>query len=66
MAMKMFGFAAIVATGVIVGALGALTPALADIGHLDWVLDRSPTVNAPHVPHVDTTVHHQDSGHRAG
>jgi hypothetical protein len=64
--MKTLGLAAIAATGVIAGALGAPTPALADIGHLDWILDGSPTVNVPHVPHVDTTVHHQDFGHGAG
>jgi hypothetical protein len=64
--MKMFGFATIVATGVIAGALGGSTPALADIGHLDWILDGSPTVNVPRVPHVDTTVHHKDFGHGAG
>jgi hypothetical protein len=66
MAMKTFGSAAIVATGVIAGTLGGSTPALADIGHLDWILDGAPTMNVPHVPRVDTTVHHQHFGHGAG
>jgi hypothetical protein len=54
--MKKLGFATVVASGVIAGMLGATAPALADIGHHDWVVDQiGPTVV---VPQVDTTVRH--------
>ncbi len=52
--MKKFGFATVLTGGLIAGMLGATAPALADIGHHDWVVNQlGPTVV---VPQVDTTV----------
>jgi hypothetical protein len=51
--MKKFGFATVIASGLIAAVLGLAGPASADIGHHDWVHEIQPTVN---VPHVDTSV----------
>jgi hypothetical protein len=65
--MKKFGFAAIVASGLIAGVLGVAAPAVqaavgpvssttisADSSHHAWLDQVGPNVN---VPKVDTTVH---------
>jgi hypothetical protein len=52
--MKKFGFATIVAGGLVAAALGLGGPAQADIGHHDWVDNIGPHVT---VPQVDTSVH---------
>ena len=67
--MKKFGFAAVVASGLAVAALGFAGPAQASaevtvpvtpvghssgVDHLDWLNDIQPKVN---VPQVDTGVH---------
>jgi hypothetical protein len=53
--MKKFGFATIIASGLTAAALGLAGPALADVGHHDWVHEIQPTVS---VPQVDTSVQH--------
>jgi hypothetical protein len=58
--MKKFGFAAVMASGLVVGVLGAAPAAQAalaapaGIDHHEWLDQIGPQVN---VPHVDTTVH---------
>jgi hypothetical protein len=59
--MKKFGFATVIASGLIAGALGATTPAAqaafavpAGVDHHVWLDQIGPHVN---VPHVDNTVH---------
>lgn len=52
--MKKFGFATIIASGMIAGVLGVAAPAQADVDHQSWINDIGPSVV---VPHVDTTVH---------
>jgi hypothetical protein len=53
-AMKKFGFATIIASGLTAAVLGLAGPAQADIGHHDWVNNIGPHVT---VPQVDTSVH---------
>ena len=52
--MKKFGFATIVASGMAAAVLGLAGPALADVGHHDWVDQIGTHVS---VPQVDTSVH---------
>jgi hypothetical protein len=53
--MKKITFATAIASVLTAGVLGLAAPAMADIGHHDWVNNiTNPTVQ---VPHVDTTVH---------
>ena len=52
--MKKFGFATIVASGLVAAVVGLAGPAQADIGHNGWIYDIQPHAAAPH---VDTSVH---------
>jgi hypothetical protein len=64
--MKKFGFATIIASGLIAGVVGLAAPAQADVApvspslittgidHHTWLDQIGPSV---HVPHVDTSVH---------
>jgi hypothetical protein len=52
-AMKKFGFATIIASGLTAAVLGLAGPAQADIGHHGWIHDIQPQVT---VPQVDTSV----------
>ena len=52
--MKKFGIAAIVASGLSAAVIGLAGPAIADVGHNDWVNNIQPSVV---VPQVDTSVH---------
>jgi hypothetical protein len=53
--MKKFGFATVIASGLIAGALGVTAPAAqAGVDHHVWLDQIGQHVN---VPHVDTTVH---------
>ena len=52
--MKKFGFATIVASGMVAAVLGLAGPAQADIGHNGWVNNVQPQVS---VPQVDNSVH---------
>lgn len=52
--MKKFGFATVIASGLIAAVLGLAGPAQADVGHHVWVNNIGPHVT---VPQVDTTVH---------
>jgi hypothetical protein len=53
--MKKITFATAIASVLTAGVLGLAAPAMADIGHHDWVNNiTNPTAQ---VPHVDTTVH---------
>lgn len=51
--MKKFGFATIIASGLTAAVLGLAGPAVADVGHHDWVHDIQQQVT---VPQVDTSV----------
>lgn len=53
--MKKITFATTIATALTAGVLGLAAPAMADIGHHDWV--NNITNPGAQVPHVDTTVH---------
>ena len=52
--MKKYGFATVVAGGMIAAALGLAGGAQADVGHHNWLNQIGPHVT---VPQVDTTVH---------
>jgi hypothetical protein len=52
--MKKFGFAGILASGLVAAVLGLAAPAQADLGHSDWINQIGPSVT---VPQVDTSVH---------
>ena len=53
--MKKITFATAIATAMTAGVLGLAAPAMADIGHHDWV--NNATNQTASVPHVDSTVH---------
>ena len=53
-AMKKFGFASIVASGMAAAVLGLAAPAQAGIDHHTWLDEIQPTAT---VPYTDTTVH---------
>ena len=52
--MKKFGFASIIASGLVAAVLGLAAPAQADLGHNDWVNQIGQSASAPQ---VDTSVH---------
>lgn len=52
--MKKFGFATVVAGGMVAAVLGLAGPAQADVAHHDWINHNGAHVT---VPQVDTTVH---------
>jgi hypothetical protein len=52
--MKKFGFATIIASGLVAAVLGLAGPAQADLGHHNWVVNNQPQATAPQ---VDTSVH---------
>jgi hypothetical protein len=53
--MKKFGFAGIIAGGLVAAVVGLAAPAQADLSHDQWA--NSQNQQSASVPHVDTSVH---------